>query len=462
MRPITSHLLFKIKLILALLLGGMVCNVHSAKLINVGVLDRDYLIVNISDGDVIHQDEANKVEQILRYTPELDTGAALQSVNWTITSATDTNYGASGQIPLSCSRKKKLSGHAEMEWSGNDYRYEYTYEHWIYLQLPSSLQQGATYQLAIGSAVNSDTPTATFTFDQFNSRSEAIHVNLVGYTPDAPHKGADLYYWMGSGGPRNYSSFEGNSVYLYNVSTSVSTPIGVVEYWKQSGRDVGGYNLTASDVWNVDFSNAFSSGTYRLVVEGVGSSQDFKIADDIYQDPFIVSLRGYFYMRIGESNPNNISPPPRTPLYIPGQSPANTTVYLTTMHPYHPDWETFASGDKWDQPNSWSSYEKSATLNTNPNAWQYEHGINACILSQPMISKKSNAGKSSRIPPAKPYSSVSLAPLNPRKRAATSTEQDDTSTDKGDHHHEHNTDYHYYKFRWVWVIDYMHSQSFAW
>ncbi len=367
---LTKHpFCLKLPLVLIFLLSVNISHVQAAKLVNVSILDRDYLIVNLSDGDVVHQDEVNKVEQILRYTPELNTSAAVQTGNWTITSLNDASYGSGGKHPLNCSRKKKLSGHAELEWSGNDFLYEYTYEHWIYLQLPSSLQQGATYQLNIGSSVNSDTASTTFTFDQFNSVSEAVHVNLVGYSPDAPHKAADLYYWMGSGGPRNYSSFEGNAVYLYNVDTDSTVQVGAVEFWKQSGSDVHSYNLTGSDVWNIDFSNASSPGTYRLVVDGVGCSQDFVIEDTAYLDPFTVSVLGYFYMRIGESNPKNISPPPRTPLYIPGQSPANTTVYLTTMHPFHAQWETFADGDKWDKPNSWIPYVKTSTPNTNPNAW---------------------------------------------------------------------------------------------
>lgn len=368
MKTCASLHLLKLSLASIIFLTITVCDAQSAKLVNVQVLDRDYLIVNISDGEVVHQDEVNKVEQVLRYTPELNTEAALEATNWTITSSNDANYSGAGKNPLNCSRKKKLNGHAEMEWAGGDYRYEYTYDHWVYLQLPDPLQQGAGYQLTIDSSVNSDTQTATFTFDQFSSVSEAIHVNLTGYSPDAPHKGGDLYYWMGSGGPRNYSPFEGNAVYLYNVDTEASSQVGTVQFWKPSGIDIHNYNLTGSDVWNTDFSSVSTPGTYRLVVEGVGCSQDFEIGDSVYLDPFAVSVLGYFYMRIGESNPNNISPPPRTPLYIPGQNPASTTVYLTTMHPFHPEWGSFASGDKWDRPNAWRPYVKSGNP-TNPNAW---------------------------------------------------------------------------------------------
>lgn len=355
------------RLLLVALVFVVAGSAHAADLVSVGVLDKDYLIVHISDGDVVH-DEAGAGETILRYEPELDTTEAVDTDNWTITSSDDGTYGLSGLNPSACYRKTKLSGHAEMEWIGGDYRYEYTYEHWIFLQLPSSLQQGAEYTLEIHADTNTDDTSETFTFDIYNSRSEAIHVNLVGYAPDATHKAADLYYWMGNGGARNYSSFEGNTVWVYDVDTEVATAAGTVAFWMSNGSDVFNYNLTRSDVWNVDFASFTSPGTYRLVVEGVGCSQDFEIEHDVYQNPYIVSLRGYYYMRIGDANPLGLSPPPRTPLYIPGVSPPSTVVYLTEMQPWHPEWETFGGGDKWDRRDEWAPYRLPGHP-TNPNAW---------------------------------------------------------------------------------------------
>lgn len=354
-------------LLLYLIVFFYINDAQAAKLIEVGVLDKDYLIVHLSDGEVIHHEDG-RGEEVIKHTPELNVSAAVQSGNWTITSSQDSNYSGSGQNPQKCYRKKKLSGHAQLDWSGNDFNYDHTYDQWIFLELPNSLQQGAAYSLSIHPAINSDTPSASFTFDVYTHRSEAIHVNLVGYAPQAPHKAADLYYWMGSGGARDYTSLQGNQVFVYNVDTKVATKAGVVDFWMSGGTDVGWYNLTRSDVWRADFSTVTTPGTYRLVVEGVGCSQDFKITEDVYADPFLISLRGYFYMRIGESNPTGITPPPRTPLYIPGASPANTKVYLTSMQPYHSNWDTFTGGDKWDQPNAWAPYVKNGNP-TNDAAW---------------------------------------------------------------------------------------------
>jgi hypothetical protein len=151
------------------------------------------------------------------------------------------------------------------------------------------------------------------------------------------------------------------------VGTGQATPVGMVTFWKPAGPDVFWYDLTRSAVWNVDFPGFTSPGTYRLAVQGVGASQDFTIANNIYANPFRVSLRGFYYMRIGQDNPTGISPPPRTPLYIPGSSPANTVVYLTTVTPYDPVWGQIPT-DQWDRPDDWLPYRKPGNP-TNPNAY---------------------------------------------------------------------------------------------
>jgi endoglucanase len=340
--------------------------VDAARLTSVTVLDRDYLVVQISDGDVVHNENPSS-ETVSRYTPVLNTTAAVSTASWTVTSSQDGNYSGAGRQPASCSRKTKLSGHGQMEWVGSDFRYEYTYQHWIFLRLPSPMQQGMTYTVTASAATNATPAAGSVTFDVYTSRSEAVHVNLAGYAAAADHKAADLYAWLGNGGARDYSSFEGNTVSLYNVSTGVATPVGVVTFWKPSGPDVFWYNLTRSAVWNVDFPGFTTPGTYRLSVEGVGASQDFTIANDVYANPFRVSLRGFYYMRIGQDNPTGISPPPRTPLFIPGSSPANTVVYLTTVTPYDPVWDTIPA-DQWDKPDEWAPYRKPGNP-TNPSAF---------------------------------------------------------------------------------------------
>lgn len=46
-------------------------------------------------------------------------------------------------------------------------------------------------------------------------------------------KNADLYAWLGDGGGRDYSSFEGNKVYLYKPETEEKQLVGSVKFWKK-------------------------------------------------------------------------------------------------------------------------------------------------------------------------------------------------------------------------------------
>ena len=340
---------------------------RAAQLKNVSILDRDYLAVHFLDGEVIY--DASEEQNVIRYTPELDTAAAADTANWTLTSPHDGNYGGAGRHPVSCYRKTKLSGHGQMEWSGSDFLYEYTYQHWIFLRLPSPLQQGTAYTLTIDPATHSDDTSETVTFDIYSSCSEAVHVNLAGFDPEALHKAADLYCWLGDGGARDYSNFENNSVYLYNVGSGQTHSVGSVKFWAANAATFfwNNCNLIQSDVWNADFDYT-GSGIFRLVIEGVGCSQDFEISGAVYRNPFRICLRGFFYMRVGQDNSAGLTPPPRTPLYIPEASPPSTRVYLTTMHPYHPQWGTFSSGDVWDAPDDWIPYCKTGTP-TNPDGW---------------------------------------------------------------------------------------------
>jgi len=356
-------------LLFALIFSCIIQYSQATKLVELKVVDKDYLLVYFVDGEVVFVDDAsgstaysahnheNGKNMAVRYGAELNVLEAANIKNWKIISKDDTYYIRAGKNPLACYRKSKLNGMAEMEWLDKDYVYDYTMAHCIYLKLPQSMIQGKTYTLEISGKTNTDVTTKTFTFDVYNCVSEAIHTNLVGYLHNASIKAADLYLWMGDGGARDYSGFEGKKVIIYNVDTKTSKEVGKVEFWKKNAEEAGGYNLIASDVWKADFTGFMQPGNYRLVIEDVGCSQDFKIGNDVYFEPYRVSTLGFFYMRIGQDN-FDMKPVPRRPLWLPYKSPENTRVYITTMHPYHPEWKTFSRGDVWDRPEDWVKYKK--------------------------------------------------------------------------------------------------------
>jgi len=357
----------------------------ASKLVWLKVIDNNYIMAQFKDGDVCFVDNAQGSTAYtgdhltsnnykVTYGIALNLTNVVNTANWTIKAAGDSNYGTTGLHPTNCYRKSKLNGMAEMDWNNSippygDYNYDYTMEHNIYLKLPNSLAQGTSYTIDINSNTNSDVNSRAVTFDIFNSPSEAIHVNLVGYLNDSSIKAVDLYIWMGNGGARDYNDFNGNKVYIYNVNTSASQQVGNVAFWKTSdvntGSDVHWFNLTMSTVWTADFTGFNTPGTYRIAIEGVGCSENFEIKKDVYYEPFKVSTIGYFYMRIGEDSNYLGMPVPRRPLYIPGVSPASTKVYITTMQPWHASWGSFSSGDVWDKPADWAPYKKSGSPQDN-------------------------------------------------------------------------------------------------
>ena len=367
---------FKSTLLILISLWAISSTAWASRVVKVQVVDKDYLLVHFMDGEATFVDDGKGSDayrghhtspansSLVLFGQPLDIASATNSSSWTLVSEEDDNYSAEGKNPDAVHRKSKVNGMAMNEWAGSDWDYDYSKEHFIFLKLPHSLKPNATYTLEIDGSTHSLRSSAEFTFDIFSSRSEAIHTNLVGYLPDSRLKAADLYIYMGDGGTRDYSEFEGNDVYIYNVEAETSEKVGTVRFHQSEQKETQ-WNLTGSDVWSADFTGFSQPGTYRIAIEGVGCSQDFEISDDIYHDPYKVSVMGYYYMRIGEDK--SMTPVPRQPRWIPGEDPSDTRIIKTQMHPYHSNWNSFSSGDAWDNPNDWASYELEGKPE-NPNA----------------------------------------------------------------------------------------------
>ena len=337
--------------VLAALVSPQILN--ATKLLGVKTIDKDYIMVHFRDGEVRYRDDATGPCAYLGHTfvegddtlfvfgQRLDAAVAGNAAKWVITSKDDRSFGTRSAV--AAWRKSKPMN--------TDNTLTSELDHWIFLQLPKSMKQGCTYTVSIPEGIGADASVADVTFDIWSSVSEAVHVNIIGYSPEEETKAADLYLWLGDGGQRDYSSFEGNKVWLYNVRTGKKQKAGKVDFWMSaasSGNEANKKNMTGSDVWNIDFKDA-EPGRYRLVVEDVGCSMDFDISNEIYFQPYHYSLRGYYYMRLGEPIDPRITPVPRQPQFIPGENPEGLVIYKTDMHPWHPDWRKLR-GDVWDEP----------------------------------------------------------------------------------------------------------------
>lgn len=343
-------------LTLALSVAALLVSVNAGavKFTGAKVVDKNCLLLGFRDGEIHYRDNGTGASAYLGHTyvegddtlfvfsPRLDGTIASNASLWIVSSADDKAFGTR-QVSAVWRKAKPMhiNNNLDMEL-----------EHTLYLELPKSMKQGCTYTVSIPAELGSDTASADVKFDIWTSQSEAIHVNLLGYLPTEPVKMADLYLWMGDGGQRNYKSFEGSKVWLYNVDNGKKTGVGKVKFWKSreaAANEAGKRDLTASDVWSLDFAGS-QPGHYRLVVDGVGCSMDFEISNDIYFQPYRYSVRGYYYMRIGEPiDSASVWPIPRQPRFIPEVDPIGFTVYKTDLHPWHPDWRKMR-GDVWDEP----------------------------------------------------------------------------------------------------------------
>ncbi len=328
-------------------------HMDATRLEGVRQVDKDYLMVHFQDGVVTYRDNATGPgayrghfdapgDDTLKFfgTP-LDVAQAALRGNWKIYSKDDKAY-RKGVSPKAVFRKSKSLNMAQS--------HKYALDHWLFLSLPTPLKNGCTYTVKVSPEMGADKKEASFKYDIFSSQSEALHVNIIGYMPTPEVKAADLYLWLGEGGERDYSSFVGKKVWLYDVNTKKKTEVSTVSFllpreasqFEERKRD-----LTGSSVWKIDFP-CKKNGKYRLVVEDVGCSMDFEIGEGVYYEPYRTSLRGYYYMRLGEPI-TDIRPVPRQPQFIPDENPKGFKVYLTDLQPSHPEWRKFR-GDIWDEP----------------------------------------------------------------------------------------------------------------
>ena len=343
--------LFKTVLVGLLLLTATPSS--ATKVLGLRVIDNHYLMVHFRDGEVHYRDNGTGPSAYLGHSfsegddtlvvfgERLKTEAQNAAL-WQISSPDDKSFVSTQ--PLKVWRKSKPMN--------TDHTLTSECDHWLFLQLPQPMKQGCTYEVSIPKGIGADQEKVSVNFDVWNSQSEAIHVNIIGYSPAETIHAADLYQWLGDGGQRDYSSWEGRKVYIYNVKTKKKQNVGTVKFWKSAAdaeQEAGKKALIGTDVWNIDFK-ATTPGRYRLVVEDVGCSMDFDIASDIYFQPYRYSVRGYYYMRLGEpKDPEHVWPVPRQPQFIPETDPKGLTVYKTDLTPWDKEWRDLHT-DVWDEP----------------------------------------------------------------------------------------------------------------
>jgi endoglucanase len=223
---------------------------------------------------------------------DLQTGLADQTTTYLIVSAEDPAYRG-GKTPTRVFRKSKPA-----MWPDLD-KLKAPMRHTVYLGLPAPLKIGAAYTLSCGE-LNTREPRLTYRHEPAITRSEAVHVSQIGYRPDDPAKRGYLSVWLGTGGARRYDPAPGfrlvddqTGAAVFEGKAVLAVAADQPEKYKLSRN----YNQT--DVLHLDFSAVRKPGTYRLVADGIGSSERFEIGREVWTEAFVKAARGFYHQRTG-------------------------------------------------------------------------------------------------------------------------------------------------------------------
>ena len=270
-----------------------------------------WLMVHINDGHVEHSQKGQPRNHERVVATPLDTARADKAQTWSVTSTEDPKY-AQPVAPVRVGRKSKGTDFSWLveKWENNravNISPDHSSEHWIYLELPAPLQRGLTYSVSCGDLI----PKAfnlTLRFDEKTARSEAVHVNLIGYPCNSPAKYGYVYHWMGDAGSLEVKALEGKTFQLIDQANEKDNAVfaGKVSFraarnQAETGqiKDTPNGNYLNADVCECDFSAFQTPGKYVLSVDGVGCSFPFSVADDVYREAFYTTARGLYHNRSG-------------------------------------------------------------------------------------------------------------------------------------------------------------------
>lgn len=175
--------------------------------------------------------------------------------------------------------------------------------HTLYLVLPQRIRDavaaGKTVTVEHGE-LNTQSTSTEFRFDPISTRSDAIHVNQIGYRSDDPVKRAFVSIWLGNGG-----SYKQPNELPFAIVDDQSGKVvyrGVGERHFPATRPekmAREHNFNGTDVARLDFSDFQKPGRYRVCIRGVGTSYPFPINEDVWSKAWHTQLRGLFHNRTG-------------------------------------------------------------------------------------------------------------------------------------------------------------------
>jgi len=182
----------------SILISAIFNQLYAANLTEATAISNKIILLKFIDGEITyHQIGQNRSGDKVSLFPggRIDPTQAANNSNYSIISRFDTNY-----LKASSPVKVGVNQRAEQTWDFDDVA-NYVQTTYVYLFLNFPLKEGAAYQITANSpAINSATKTIALNFNSKTNRSEAVHVNNLGYTPNAAAKFGYVSLWMGDAG----------------------------------------------------------------------------------------------------------------------------------------------------------------------------------------------------------------------------------------------------------------------
>lgn len=268
------------------------------------------VMIHLDDGKVSHHTlgQSRSDEKVM--VVPLDVNAAGRTDSYQLSSPDDPAY-AKPIRPASIGRKSKGTDFAWFadKWEQGravNTRPDHAKEHWLYLLMPEAMKRGRNYTLDTANLAANGRQWK-WIFDERVLRSEAVHVNLLGYVPAAPRKFAYVFQWMGDKGSLDLKPYEGRKFEIIDQESGKAVFEGKLAFRMAADNPETGHNADSpphgnflgAQVYECAFSTFNTPGKYVVAVEGIGCSFPFRIEADLYREAWRTVARALYHNRSG-------------------------------------------------------------------------------------------------------------------------------------------------------------------
>ncbi len=236
---------------------------------------------------------------------ETDPGASPRADAWWVDSPDDPAYGMP-RSPVAVASRSRAAALIPQGWP-----FPAVVEYELLVELPSPMIAGHTYRLhgQGGSA------TSSLLHDPDRNLAAALHLNVVGYRPSAPHAevpagapGAPeptsrhvyMSAWLAGLPPLELGAGERTFAVVDAMSGNIAGQgeLTLRRAHDEAGEDAYDANYAQANVYEGALGG-LEPGAYYLRWEGVGRSHAFTVAETALDDAFAAVFRGLFHQRCG-------------------------------------------------------------------------------------------------------------------------------------------------------------------